>query len=663
MMSSKSLKFDGISKRKGVGSALNLSSIATSTSRNVDQKRKLAPKVKPLTKFALELRAPSWSANAYEDDAWFDAQSNPSRGRKERINFNILPERWRGFAKQWLCALDQMAEHGSQRSDSYGSAALYFTMMRRFLEGVELLGDNVTLSSLSEDHIQRFFLEYANSGVSSLTLHRMLTLMGRCYKWGPSGYGALDDGLAFDPSKDPFLLGKIKQAPGIQGTDSISESVAQELLSMAIDWVENKSDAVLFCLTAVKLYEQAKVSRGKTGSLTHVQCRKILAANPDIEKGIEQLRASFGIELRSLLKEGHHASVPGVDGVLADFMKMGQISKKMQQMFQGFVYIVCAGFNGWRASEIFSAQADGIRETPAGFLLASNVIKTAVNRDEPVSRPVPPIVASAVMNLAKVNQAMEGVFPRKGGKVGDGLFRSTTGGSIDMASLAEDINDAWAFFSGEPTNLKSHQFRKFFAHFFLRRFQGGADAVRWHFRHVSKEMIWAYAKDALGAKELVESKRELAEEIVRGVVLGNGYASASIAHELKVTHQTLKIGAKVLTVDEAASYISSEIEGRFSDVHPMEWGYCLFQNGDKGAACEAKSGPIEARSEPSTCGRCKFLCTGSENVPYWQQAAILHQEIVEHPKATKIMKVQSERFLVTASTILSRHDGMQGDVK
>jgi hypothetical protein len=88
----------------------------------------------------------------------------------------------------------------------------------------------------------------------------------------------------------------------------------------------------------------------------------------------------------------------------------------------------------------------------------------------------------------------------------------------------------------------------------------------------------------------------------------------------------------------------------------MEWGYCMFQKGNSGAACEAKTGPIEARSEPSTCGRCKFLVTGSENINFWQHTVILHQDINENKFTTKIMKDESQKIIAIGTNILKRHE-------
>lgn len=617
--------------------------------------------VPQMPNFHVASTPPKWSSSTFESDKWSTSRGNPARGRLESINFENLPEAWRRYAKLWFCAKDQIVEHGRGGALSFGTASLSFSVLCHFLKSVNDL-EIKTLSALTKDQLQCIYLGYAKSGVSEITLKRYLAVLARSHHWGPSGLGVLDDGLSFDPAGDEFLKGKARQASAPMETPSLSEDVAQKLLAMAIEWVENRSEDVSFVISAAKLATRAKAAKAakkelneRQEGLTVVQARKILEAHPDIATALATLPQRLGFAPRSLILEGHQQVKAGAEGIVADFMKIGLIAKKMHQIHQGFVYIICAGLNGWRSSEVFSVMPEGVRQTPAGFTLDSKIIKTATNRDDAVSRPVPEIVAKAVRSLAKINTEIIGLFPRKKGRHGLGLFKSTSGGDIDTQSVMEDINYAWKFFQGEDIGFRSHQFRKFFAHFFIRRFQGGADAVRWHFRHVSKEMVWAYAKDAMNAKQLVAAKKELAGEIVNSVVFGSGYASGHVGRDLKAVSSTLRLGARILTVEEAASFISSQVEANFVDIHAMEWGYCLFQNGDSGAACEARTGPIEARSEPATCGRCKFMCTGKENIAFWQQTALLHQEITAHPKATKMMKIESEKILSTAENILNRH--------
>lgn len=340
-------------------------------------------------------------------------------------------------------------------------------------------------------------------------------------------------------------------------------------------------------------------------------------------------------------------------------MKINLISKKLYSIYQALTYVVCASFTGWRASEIFSINSDGIKETPTGYYLDSNLIKTTENKTELIARPVPDIVVQAIKNLEEIHLSFEGLFGekifQKNGKT-NAFFRTPMGNASDLKVLNEDLNLAWKHIGNNNFKFSTHQFRKFFAHFYIRRYQGTADAVRWNFRHISKDMILHYTNQAMNAKQLAQSKKEFAKEIANKIVKDNEYTSIGIANELKGFSQNINLKAKVLSIEEASKFIEERIETEFKDIHAMEWGYCMFQNGYKGAACEAKKGPIESRSEPSTCGRCKFLCTGQEHISFWQQTILLHQDIVGNKFTTKIMKQESEKILSIGTSILKRHD-------
>lgn len=214
--------------------------------------------------------------------------------------------------------------------------------------------------------------------------------------------------------------------------------------------------------------------------------------------------------------------------------------------------------------------------------------------------------------------------------------------------MSNRISAAWREFSDKDECIATHQFRRFFALFYLRRHQGNLDAIHRHFRHVSRDMVWAYVKDGLKAQYMAKEKKQLAGEIVHGVVFGKAYSSIAVGKELKEALPSLKFLGKTLSIEDAAAYITKQIDSAYVDLHAMEWGYCMLQRGQSGAACEGRSSPIEARAEPGTCGRCKFLCTGQENVAFWQQTALLHQQVVEHPKSTAIMRAESERLLTIA---------------
>ncbi len=87
------------------------------------------------------------------------------------------------------------------------------------------------------------------------------------------------------------------------------------------------------------------------------------------------------------------------------------------------------------------------------------------------------------------------------------------GNASDLKVLNEDLNIAWKHIGNNNFKFSTHQFRKFFAHFYIRRYKGTVDAVRWNFRHISKDMILHYTNQAINAKQLAQSKKNLQRKL------------------------------------------------------------------------------------------------------------------------------------------------------
>lgn len=599
---------------------------------------------------------PSCFKSSFEDEKWVSLSFNKSRPIDELLNFSMIPQRWINYTKKVLCIIDQFQEHGSTRISAFGSFLAYFGIFNHFFNKVEQLNIK-SLKDISEEDFRNIYLEYSN-GKTKPTNTRYLSGIKKLYEYGHLHHNFLEDGLSFNPGNDFFLIGRAKTSKEVGETAIIEEEDAILLISTAIDWIVNKKEDFIGLIELSKIHKDKKLSKNVKNSkksLTFVQARKALHANPNLHKRLIEIRQNFNKDLVSFLEQGHQNSKNGLEPELIDFMKINLIIKKLHSFYQAFTYVVCASFTGWRASEVFSISIDNVKETPSGFYLDSNLIKTTQNKNELISRPIPEIVAKAIVNLQEINSKMEGVFSHKLVKEdkANSLFKNPFGKSLNVKVLNEDLNMAWKNISNKNFNFSTHQFRRFFAHFYIRRYQGNADAVRWNFRHISKNMILHYTQQAMNAKQLSQSKKELAKEIANNIVQENEYTSIGVGKDLK--DMKLDLSAKVLTVEEASKYITDKIDSEFKNIHPMEWGYCMFQNGYKGAICEAKTGPIEARSEPSTCGRCKFLCTGTEHVEFWQQTILLHQDIKNDKFATKIMKNESDKIIAIGSNILNRH--------
>jgi len=571
------------------------------------------------------------------------------------ITFSTIPHNFRTACKEFLSAMDQGRDAGHRRVRSSGTAVLLAGFLRHLatvLESKGVLSFFAATTSDVEEAQLRHSRVRDGTPVTSSHARRFLATLGNLHRLGPAGSGAISDGLSFDPSHQAVNIGRSRNLMPTGSTPILSEDTACLLLTMAVDWVENKFEAAKWILAAHDLYSQAEGN-----SLS--KARRFMRENPKFEASLIQARTTFGRPLVGLLLGRSMPSIGerGINDIELDLLWLGQVARSVQLTFQSFCYVVCAGFNGWRASEIMSIEWDSLSETPSGHVIATKVRKTAAAPRQSISRPVPPIVALAVKRLSELNARAAWPSVRRDREVkGGSIFRSSVGGLTNCLSINDSLSASWAHFTGDEQRITTHQFRRFFAYFFLRRHQGNLDAVRRHFRHVSRDMVWAYAKDALNASYLVHEKQGLAQEIAKSVVFGEGHMSVGIGQDLKAVCDTLRLGAKVLTVEDAATYIDRQIKQFFLDVQAMEWGYCLLQGGDKGGACEGQIGPIEDRSEPSVCGRCKFLCTGPENDEFWRQAAGLHEEIMAHPKSTRLMKCESERFVVTAKRILSRHN-------
>lgn len=331
----------------------------------------------------------------------------------------------------------------------------------------------------------------------------------------------------------------------------------------------------------------------------------------------------------------------------AEFIRVGQQLAALEVLMTGMCYAAFAIFNGWRVSEVLSVE-DGFANTVAvGGEVGSKVRKTSLEPDAVVNRPVPPIVLRASEVLAEMN----GLHMTKGDKR---LFRNARGNPAHLGNIEVALRLALRQVDVKRS-VDTHQFRRFFVYFYLRRFRGNVDALRRHFRHVSRNMIWAYARDAANAQHLAREEKRLALDIVEGIVHGKGYSSRHVAQDIRAQYRAMNLPPK-----EAEAWLRRVVGDKYSAVHPSEFGYCLFQRGDVGAACEAKTGPVLARAAPETCGGCKFQVTGDEHVEFWQTVALLHQEIIECALHVPMLKEASRTMLKTCEGILARHGMLEG---
>lgn len=611
--------------------------------------------------FNIKLIPPSCIKSSFEDEKWVGVYVNKSRVSDEIINFTKIPSKWKLYIKKVLCIVDQLPQHKIAKTSAFASFSKYFTVYKHFFNQLESRKIE-ELKDVREHDLQSIYLDYA-TGKSKLTNQHYIKVIKKLYDYGPSSYQLLTDGLILNPGINYLIVGNAKKSKPMGETEVIEEDTSKYFISSAIDWVINKKHDLLELIEIGKLYREEKgidYSYKKINiERVYLQAKKDLYSDKLLYQKFMNIRKKFNNDLVCFLDNKDISIEREIAPELLDFIKLHLVIRRVIRIYQAFAYTICASFTGWRASEVFSINPENLKETSVGYYLGSNLIKTTKNKDELISRPVPEIVVNTILNLIEVHKKMDGLFKSKfteKNKDDFFLFKTPLGTRIDLKSLNEDLNAAWEYMGNKNFKFSTHQFRKFFAHFYIRRYKGTADAVRWNFRHVSKDMILHYTSQAMNAKQLAISKKELATEIVNSIITDNQYTSIGIANEIKDFKANNTLKAKILTIEETSKYINDKIDSEFKEVHAMEWGYCMFQKNYKGAVCEAKTGPIESRAEPSTCGRCKFLCTGQENIEFWQQTILLHQEIIENKLTTPIMKKESEKLITVSNNILNRHN-------
>jgi integrase len=267
-------------------------------------------------------------------------------------------------------------------------------------------------------------------------------------------------------------------------------------------------------LTAADVAQAANLS-DRSAVLTNAGMRKALEfARSKIKAALDRKRTPGGADCAA--DRADAVCLPIRDDLLAytEFRRASEQLASLKLVMTGMCYVIFAVFNGWRLSEVLSVEDGYVNTVAVGAEIGSKVRKTSLEPDAVVDRPTLPIVVKA----ASVPSGMNG---RHFSDVEKLLFRNDLGRPATYIAIESALSAALREVDIEQ-EITTHQFRRFFVYFYLRRFKGNLDALRRHFRHISRHMIWAYAKNSSNAKYLAKEEKRLAMEIVDGIVHGRG---------------------------------------------------------------------------------------------------------------------------------------------
>jgi integrase len=336
------------------------------------------------------------------------------------------------------------------------------------------------------------------------------------------------------------------------------------------------------------------------------------------------------------------------------------------QLLQQIVFLQTAccsiilTFSAFRISEACSAEIDCIAMEPDGPWMTTTVIKLpGTPSEEP--RPVPAIVARACDIFLDTSKPYRGDNRR--------LLLTSQYGTIGVEAKREAWNLRFKEFAricfahphagAERTlaakwEFANHQFRRFFAMFYVRRFEGNLGALSYHLRHIDQEMVWAYLRDPENVRYYKEARHSFSVDVITAVCSGRVHSTGRGAGFLKTNLPSLQ--GKVMSPAAAARHIDAAIKREGLFLTANETGYCL--GGLRRAAiglCSMGEGgePNEINRTPELCDRCANNLLTDRSVDQLKADYVVHKELSESPSATSVMKEATCRRMKAISIRLA----------
>jgi len=430
--------------------------------------------------------------------------------------------------------------------------------------------------------------------------------------------GLIPDGIRSDPKTlTRQLIAKVGDMPGHSrnSTPRIPEPLAQHLLASAILWIEEVAPYLRRAIDAVEPW----------------------SPSPWDEK-VERLRTFVDAN-----------TPPAALG-----MSIGSVHDLVRsaRLLMSASLVVIAAFTGFRISEILSIMIDRVRDRYDGPAVVTKILKTSeMLEGAATERPIPDIVAQAIAVATWISAEYrpDGVtklflFPGQNGEPcigGDATWINRINSfarHVGVPMPASD-RDAWWF--------TPHQFRRFFALFYVRRFQGSLDALRHHFRHITEEMVWHYAQDPDTARFLAEERTDFTVRMMSLIATGEIAAVGLAAMQLKELGAVYR--ASVMPPAEIEKAIRRKIKAEKIELRASGYGFCFRS---PARATQAACG-VAADGLPNAAGRTTKACLGCANgcftkneEPALRIEYIVHKEVADDPSGGMVIRNAAREHMV-----------------
>lgn len=582
---------------------------------------------------------PRWTRSRFLDEVWVAERAYPGESYPIKIIFERIPPQWRLFARLFLV----LAEHPLGRRkvkrrirSAWRSRNTFFELiwLASFLER-EGLG---AFCEVSPETAVRALREWASTpkrasiearGITSYV--QMVATLERLYHLGPAQHALLPDGLTFDPTTlpGPAELG-FNVAPS-RKTPELQEVVAQRAWQAAYGWLQTVAPQLLKCIPTAS--DISSLPGHDTGSRSFRARRNELTADSQYAADLTSLLSSLPFDVSVLLRSRPSATTHLGGSLELAKCRSVEVVGAAWDLTIAAAYIVMAMLSGFRIGELLSISSGGLRESPTGWRVTSTIWKTA-SRDTGylTERPVPG-------GFAEAHQVLQRLLAASGRPQDEVPIFQNARHVLPSRERMNELVNRFTSLHGIDWHFASHQFRKFFAIIYIRRFKGPIDALRWHFRHMTREMIESYIRDAVNARYLAEAKAAETEEIFASIIHGDGNYSfpPPVSRYEGILERYRALNLPLEEIEDIIHSAAAKDGARF---FAMEWGYCVDPLAVTGAeVCSPdRPSPDRGLAVPGDCFCCPHFLVGRENEARIRQSLALHQDIIGHPSSAPLAK-------------------------
>jgi hypothetical protein len=328
--------------------------------------------------------------------------------------------------------------------------------------------------------------------------------------------------------------------------------------------------------------------------------------------------------------------------------------------------VIIAAFDAGRIEEVLSLDVDCLVEAADGWYLKCKIAKNTTSEGSTfVLKPCPPIVRKAVQVVQRLGaeaRAKHGsnklFFEINRHNAGVIKYHTIRWRVLEFARrtgvcLRDD---------GEQWSLGLHQLRRFFVTMWIDYYDFGArfESCRRMLTHDWIGTTIRYGTSIEQGRALTEAQRRLTFRVLKSAAF-EGLRDVRGAAGLRLAKVVERLRIRARSEAEIAALIEKRIEHYKVAVHPMPWGYCIWDSlSGQRARCAPKGERSKSTIRPTTkkscenCAECACFWSNAKFADFWEHAEHRHRRVVANPRAPRALVAAAEKALSVIQRFASR---------